>query len=144
MLNNQMHDFFQENHIWNKSYWCACEALPKAAVWGGGIHDYLHTDFFFIWLLNIWCNNLFKKLTWCIQLYIFFNFFFSLFFCFCRSSTHSMCSRCSASSSGRLISIIFMPYVYLLSLSSPSVSHFMRPGRWACYQKHTGIVTDCV
>lgn len=60
------------------------------------------------------------------------NWTICLFVSLFRSSTHSMCSSCSASPCGWLIIIMFTLYVYSLSPFCPSVSHFMRSARWAC------------
>lgn len=51
---------------------------------------------------------------------------------FFRSSTRSMCSKCSASPCGWPMTIIFTPCAFLLSPFSPSASRFMRSARYVC------------
>lgn len=58
--------------------------------------------------------------------------YYSLSLCFFRSSTHSMCSRSSASHCGCVITIICTPSVFYLSPCCPSGSLFMRLARWVC------------
>lgn len=120
-LSKSWHEFFQETHVWAKSYWCACEALHETAVWRG------KKSVFHILPLIL----MFK----CVKSY-FINWtcaflFVSVFICIFRSSTLSMCSSYSASPCGWLIIIIFTPYAYSSSPLGLSSSHYMRFARWA-------------
>lgn len=123
-MSHSLHLSFQGTHVWAQPYRCACEALPDTAVWGGktGVFFFPSELFSFSWIISYW------KSRWSIKL----NLPLILFIFSFRSSTHSMCSKFSASYCGWPINIIITPRVYFLYRFSPSLSHFVRSARWAC------------
>lgn len=123
---------FQETRLWTQPYWRACEALHQTAVWGGEmVFFYTASDLFLLRWFGKFEVIFYSKSRSNIKFNPLLSFV-SLFICLCRSSTHSMYSKCSASSCGWLIVIIITLRVYLLSPFSPLVSHFMRSARWVC------------